>query len=86
MEFNQQRRTLWQDGMKLKLHVSALAAVTAALGAGLAWTLQEAAKPYAGTELEVLFLDRPGHNAAIQMLPEFEAAMGYQDDAGQGQH
>ena len=24
----------------------------------------------------VLFLDRPGYNAAIQMLPEFEAATG----------
>ena len=28
-------------------------------------SLEEAAKPYAGTELEVLFLDRPGYNAAI---------------------
>jgi hypothetical protein len=37
--------------MKLKSDVSALAAVAAASGAGLAWTLQEVAKPYAGTEL-----------------------------------
>ncbi|MDZ4093532.1 MAG: sugar ABC transporter substrate-binding protein, partial [Paracoccaceae bacterium] len=54
-------------------------AATAALAAGgqaSAWTLQEAAKPYAGTEVDVLFLDRPGYAAAKQMLPEFEAATG----------
>ena len=66
--------------MKLKTQVSAMAlAASATLGvtgqAG-AWSLEEAAKPYAGTELEVLFLDRPGYNAAIKMLPEFEAATG----------
>jgi multiple sugar transport system substrate-binding protein len=65
--------------MKLKLHASVLAMVAAgglAAGSASAWTLEEAAKPYAGTEVEVLFLDRPGYNAAIQMLPEFEAATG----------
>jgi multiple sugar transport system substrate-binding protein len=66
--------------MKLKSHVSALAVASASLaalgGAAQAWSLEEAAKPYAGTELEVLFLDRPGYNAAIKMLPEFEAATG----------
>jgi multiple sugar transport system substrate-binding protein len=66
--------------MRTKLQVSALAlAASAAFAAGgqaNAWTLEEAAKPYAGTELEVLFLDRPGYNAAIKMLPEFEAATG----------
>ncbi|MFN3577048.1 MAG: ABC transporter substrate-binding protein, partial [Tabrizicola sp.] len=66
--------------MKLKSHVSALALASASLaglaGAAQAWSLEEAAKPYAGTELEVLFLDRPGYNAAIKMLPEFEAATG----------
>ena len=66
--------------MKLKMHVSALALAASAAfvvgGQAQAWTLEEAAKPYAGTELEVLFLDRPGYNAAIQMLPEFEAATG----------
>ncbi|OYX22257.1 MAG: sugar ABC transporter [Rhodobacterales bacterium 32-66-9] len=66
--------------MKLKSHVSALALASASIaaltGAAQAWTLEEAAKPYAGTELEVLFLDRPGYNAAIKMLPEFEAATG----------
>ncbi len=66
--------------MKTKLQVSALAlAASAAVSVGgqaNAWTLEEAAKPYAGTELEVLFLDRPGYNAAIKMLPDFEAATG----------
>ena len=66
--------------MRLNLQVSALAlAASAAVAVGgqaKAWTLEEAAKPYAGTELEVLFLDRPGYNAAIKMLPEFEAATG----------
>ncbi len=65
--------------MKLKMHASALAlAATSALTAGQAgaWSLEEAAKPYAGTVVDVVFLDRPGYNAAIQMLPEFEAATG----------
>jgi len=65
--------------MKLKSHVSAIALAASAMaglaGAAQAWTLEEAAKPYAGTELEVLFLDRPGYNAAIKMLPEFEARL-----------
>ncbi len=66
--------------MRMKMQVSALAlaasAVLTAGGQANAWSLEEAAKPYAGTELEVLFLDRPGYNAAIKMLPEFEAATG----------
>lgn len=66
--------------MKLKTELSALALASAAVlgvaGQAGAWTLEEAAKPYAGTELEVLFLDRPGYKAAIQMIPEFEAATG----------
>ena len=40
------------------------------------WSLEEAAKPYAGTELEVVFLLRPGYEAAEQMLPEFEEKTG----------
>lgn len=66
--------------MKLKTELSALALASAAVlgvtGQAGAWSLEEAAKPYAGTELEVLFLDRPGYKAAIEMLPEFEAATG----------
>jgi multiple sugar transport system substrate-binding protein len=64
----------------LKLQASRLAlaaamTATAAGGAG-AWTLEEAAKPYAGTVVDVVFLQRPGYEAAKQMLPEFEAATG----------
>jgi multiple sugar transport system substrate-binding protein len=66
--------------MKLKVQTSALALAASAImvtgGQVKAWSLEEAAKPYAGTELEVLFLDRPGYNAAIKMLPEFEKATG----------
>lgn len=66
--------------MKLKSYTSALAlaafGLLAAGGQAGAWSLEEAAKPYAGTEVNVLFLDRPGYNAVKQMLPDFEAATG----------
>jgi multiple sugar transport system substrate-binding protein len=66
--------------MQLRMTASALAlAATGVLtGAGQAgaWSLEEAAKPYAGTEVEVVFLDRPGYNAIKEMLPEFEAKTG----------
>ena len=63
--------------MKLRPMAStlALAAAMAAPQAN-AWSLEEAAKPYAGTEVNVVFLDRPGYNAIKAMLPEFEAATG----------
>jgi multiple sugar transport system substrate-binding protein len=79
MEVNHQTSLLGGTSMKLKMHASALAlAVSAVLGTGQvnAWTLEEAAKPYAGTELEVIFLDRPGYNAIKEMLPDFEAKTG----------
>jgi multiple sugar transport system substrate-binding protein len=79
MNVNQNATAFWEVRMKLKMHASALAlAATAALSAGQAsaWSLEEAAKPYAGTVVDVVFLDRPGYNAAIKMLPEFEAATG----------
>lgn len=66
--------------MKLKSHISAVALAAASLaglaGAAQAWSLEEAAKPYAGTVVDVVFLDRPGYNAIREMLPEFEAATG----------
>ena len=66
--------------MALKNRVSALALSTALVAAGAqtaqAWSLEEAAKPYAGTTIDVVFLLRPGYAAAKQMLPEFEAATG----------
>ena len=64
--------------MKTRLTTSTLA-LTAALGAAgaaQAWTLEEAAAPYEGTELNLLFLDRPGYKAALEMIPEFEEATG----------
>ncbi len=54
---------------------TALLAGTAASDAQ-AWSLEEAAKPYAGTEIEVVFLLRPGYEAAKEMLPEFEEKTG----------
>jgi len=50
----------------------ALGSVTAAQ----AWSLEEAAEPYAGTTVDVVFLLRPGYEAIEAMLPEFEEATG----------
>ena len=67
--------------MRLAFHLGtaamagALAATTLSIDVG-AWSLEEAAKPYAGTEVEVVFLLRPGYEAAKQMLPEFEERTG----------
>ncbi|MCT7377825.1 ABC transporter substrate-binding protein [Chelativorans salis] len=49
----------------------ALSPVTA-----FAWSLEEAAEPYAGTTVDVVFLLRPGYEAAKKMLPEFEEKTG----------
>ena len=46
------------------------------LSVAQAWSLEEAAKDYKGTEIKVIFLDRPGYRAAIKMLPEFEQKTG----------
>jgi len=46
------------------------------VGVATAWSLEEAAKPYKGTELSVIFLDRPGYRAIEKMLPEFEQKTG----------
>lgn len=40
------------------------------------WTLAKAAEPYKGTSINCVFLDRPGYRAAIELIPEFEAATG----------
>ena len=45
-------------------------------GAVQAWTLEEAAAPYKGTEIKAIFLDRPGYAAAIKLLPQFEKQTG----------
>jgi multiple sugar transport system substrate-binding protein len=56
----------------------ALGAACFALSAGVAgaWSLEEAAKPYKGTEISVIFLDRPGYRAIMKMLPDFEQKTG----------
>lgn len=41
-----------------------------------AWSLEEAAEPYAGTTIDVVFLLRPGYEAAKEMIPEFEEKTG----------
>ncbi|MGF1475811.1 MAG: ABC transporter substrate-binding protein [Geminicoccaceae bacterium] len=56
--------------------LSSLLLATTALSEAGAWSLEEAAEPYAGTEVEVVFLLRPGYEAAKEMLPEFEEKTG----------
>ena len=60
--------------------VSALAiasgvAMTAAPAAA-EWDIAKAAAPYKGTQLNVIFLDRPGYHAVIKLLPDFEKKTG----------
>lgn len=40
------------------------------------WDIAKAATPYNGTELHVIFLDRPGYRAIEKLLPEFEKQTG----------
>lgn len=63
----------------LRTYISAAALVSGvAAGASpaAAWTLEEAAEPYSGTTVDVVFLLRPGYEAAKEMLPEFEERTG----------
>ena len=66
----------------LKKTVMTAASVATAVGLACSaaqaqdWSLEEAAKPYAGTTVDVVFLLRPGYEAAEQMLPEFEEMTG----------
>jgi multiple sugar transport system substrate-binding protein len=53
-----------------------IASLAIGLSAAHAWSLEEAAKPYKGTEVSVIFLDRPGYRAIIKMLPDFEQKTG----------
>ena len=67
---------------KLLRTVSAAALVLGGMAATLvpagaeSWDIAKAAEPYKGTELNVIFLDRPGYRAIIKLLPEFEQATG----------
>ncbi len=47
-----------------------------ALATAQQWSLAEAAKPYAGTTIKAIFLDRPGYKAAAKLIPEFEKITG----------
>ena len=49
---------------------------TSAMAASHSWDLATAAKPYAGTTVDVVFLLRPGYDAIEAMLPEFEQETG----------
>lgn len=40
------------------------------------WSLAKAAKPYSGITITASFLPRPGYEAAIQLIPEFEKVTG----------
>jgi len=65
--------------MKLRTMASAAAlavGLTGVAGTAGGWTLEEAAAPYEGTTVDVVFLLRPGYEAAEQMLPEFEERTG----------
>ncbi len=49
---------------------------TSAMAGGHGWSLKEAAAPYAGTTVDVVFLLRPGYEAIEAMLPAFEEETG----------
>ena len=69
--------------MRFLRHAAGAAALAIGLAAGGAtaaqaqgWDIARAAAPYKGTELHVIFLDRPGYRAIIKLLPEFERQTG----------
>ena len=67
--------------MKSGRHLLGTAAVasvlaTGAIADGHGWSLADAAKPYAGTTVDVVFLLRPGYEAIEAMLPAFEEQTG----------
>jgi len=59
------------------LAFTAGAAMTAPQTASAAeWDIAKAAAPFKGTQINVIFLDRPGYRAIIKLLPEFEQKTG----------
>jgi multiple sugar transport system substrate-binding protein len=59
--------------------ITAIAVLTVfgfATPAAAEWSLEEAALPYRGTELNLILLDRPGYRAIIKLLPDFEQRTG----------
>lgn len=66
-------------------HISIALVVVLVLSLGLAvntsaqdaeWDLATAAEPYAGLTINAYFLPRPGYEAAIQLIPQFEEITG----------
>jgi multiple sugar transport system substrate-binding protein len=55
---------------------AALALLAVPRAARAEWDIAKAAAPYKGTQLNVIFLDRPGYRAIIKLLPEFEQKTG----------
>jgi multiple sugar transport system substrate-binding protein len=56
-----------------------IVAASASIGSTLAhaeWAIDKAAAPYSGTQINAIFLDRPGYRAVIKLLPEFEKKTG----------
>src|SRR3954452_8453506 len=65
------------DAMRKKLWGAiAFAGALMTSVSAMAWTLEEAAQPYKGTNIKAIFLDRPGYAAAIKLLPDFEKKTG----------
>ncbi len=63
--------------MKRLIRAAATAAAALLVSSGaFAWSLKEAAQPYAGTAVKALFLDRPGYVAAEKLIPQFEKETG----------
>ncbi len=63
--------------LRICASVAAIAVATAAMPvAAFADWLETAAKPLKGTEINGIFLDRPGYRAIIKLLPEFEKKTG----------
>ncbi len=69
------KKTLLAPLTAAALAVAALGPITAAQ-AQTAWAIDKAAAPLKGTQVKVLFLDRPGYRAIIKLLPEFEKSTG----------
>jgi multiple sugar transport system substrate-binding protein len=58
------------------LAITASAGLVAPAPAHADWAIEKAAAPYKGTQINVIFLDRPGYRAIIKLLPEFEKKTG----------
>ncbi len=66
----------WKLAVGLGLAATAAGLMVTRGTAQGAWSLAEAAKPYAGTTIKAVYLDRPGYKAAAKLVPEFEKITG----------